>query len=593
MGLWVLGIVWRLGSAAAQMRKSFSRLRQAQPIQGAAVLAQAGEIGAALGLRRLPALRVSEAGIGPMIVGLPRPVVLLPRSLLSPPPSPALRMVLAHELAHLRRGDLWLVLIPLLARTLFWFHPLVWLAVWEYRIASESACDAETLRITGATAHDYGLLLLQFAAYPHRAGAMALGSSSGYHILARRLKMLRPSAPISRQRTRRNLICLLGLSVVCLLPWRLVSAHADQAQPQSGPTAATTATSAQQTTDGTSVPQTSSSATPAQPSTQNIATARPLSADTPAQMSTPAKIVRPKATAPAVSRAVPAKQTLAVARATTFSYIARAQGAAVIAQSPPSKITLDLGETTIYAALMALFRQAQVSYRMDADVIEIARATPVTISIRNASFQTALRMLINSSRSGSRPLTYVYEDGFYVIQATSAPVKQSIDTTSSSRPIPILGDLPVIGGLFKSRDAQATRSSGFGGAEIDSSSSGGPAGGSVGFGGGGSGGRSGGFGGSGFGGGFGVIPRIEDILKQKVSLELDHADLPRALAILFNQVHANFVLDSSLPDDKVTLSLRDVSFRVALESILSQPQRRLTYRVENNIIHVMLSDRAN
>ena len=41
------------------------------------------------------------------------------------------QMALAHELAHLKRRDLWLAGVPMLTQTLFFFHPLAWLAIRE------------------------------------------------------------------------------------------------------------------------------------------------------------------------------------------------------------------------------------------------------------------------------------------------------------------------------------------------------------------------------------------------------------------------------------------------------------------------------
>ena len=79
-------------------------------------------------------------------------------------------MALAHELAHLRRGDLWLGWVPALAEALLFFHPLVRRAAREYALAREEACDAEALRLTGAEPGDYGQLLLAFGvARPHGA----------------------------------------------------------------------------------------------------------------------------------------------------------------------------------------------------------------------------------------------------------------------------------------------------------------------------------------------------------------------------------------------------------------------------------------
>jgi len=70
-----------------------------------------------------------------------------------------IRVVLRHELAHVRRGD-WLVqLAGELLRILHWFNPLAWIVCARLRSESEQACDDEVLR-GGVPASDYATHLL-------------------------------------------------------------------------------------------------------------------------------------------------------------------------------------------------------------------------------------------------------------------------------------------------------------------------------------------------------------------------------------------------------------------------------------------------
>ena len=50
--------------------------------------------------------------------------------------------MLAHELAHLRRGDPWVARLLLVAGWLWWWNPLYWLARRRLDIEAELACDA-------------------------------------------------------------------------------------------------------------------------------------------------------------------------------------------------------------------------------------------------------------------------------------------------------------------------------------------------------------------------------------------------------------------------------------------------------------------
>ena len=81
-----------------------------------------------MGLRARARLWVTSSHCGPAVVGLFRPVIVLPEVLVQGKQPEELESILAHELIHVRRGDLWLGLLQAVAKALWWFHPLVWLA---------------------------------------------------------------------------------------------------------------------------------------------------------------------------------------------------------------------------------------------------------------------------------------------------------------------------------------------------------------------------------------------------------------------------------------------------------------------------------
>ena len=76
----------------------------------------------------------------PVVVGLGRAVILLPHSSADWPPE-RLDAALRHERAHLRRGDLWTLLLSHVTCAVYWFHPLAWLAAAQMRREQEQACD--------------------------------------------------------------------------------------------------------------------------------------------------------------------------------------------------------------------------------------------------------------------------------------------------------------------------------------------------------------------------------------------------------------------------------------------------------------------
>jgi beta-lactamase regulating signal transducer with metallopeptidase domain len=109
----------------------------------------------AMRLARVPRLGTLQGLTSPAVSGLLRPILLLPREVLERAPTRHDCNALLHEFAHIRRRDLWLDEACELLRALFWFHPLVWLAVGRVRALGEVACDATVVRVLGRGARDY------------------------------------------------------------------------------------------------------------------------------------------------------------------------------------------------------------------------------------------------------------------------------------------------------------------------------------------------------------------------------------------------------------------------------------------------------
>jgi hypothetical protein len=89
--------------------------------------------------------RVSEA----LVVGFWRPLVLLPASWLVELPPATLEAIVAHELAHLRRHDLWINLLQRVVETLLFYHPVVWWLSSRVRQERELCCDELAVAVTG------------------------------------------------------------------------------------------------------------------------------------------------------------------------------------------------------------------------------------------------------------------------------------------------------------------------------------------------------------------------------------------------------------------------------------------------------------
>jgi hypothetical protein len=183
-------------------------------------------LGRELCLARVPPLLVSERAPSPLVFGLLRPEIILPRRALESLSPLEQRMALAHELAHVRRRDLWLGWVPVLARAVFFFHPLVRRASHEYALAREEACDAAALQATGAEPHDYGRLLILFGVARAPAAAAASGAPSHLAALKRRIAMLEHAETDAKRHPHWARWVLGGLALVALVPFQVVAREA-------------------------------------------------------------------------------------------------------------------------------------------------------------------------------------------------------------------------------------------------------------------------------------------------------------------------------------------------------------------------------
>ncbi len=180
-GAW-LGVAWLLGAgllmarALLRTRRLTVRLTGARPIREPAVLAALADARAALGVRRSVAVLETDAVDAPAVTGWRRPRVLMPPGLAQRLTPAELRHVLAHELAHVRHGDVATGLMLHLLACVYWFHPLVWLALRRITAARESLRDWNALAHAGRRAAvPYANTLLKLCDRRTGAAAPALG----------------------------------------------------------------------------------------------------------------------------------------------------------------------------------------------------------------------------------------------------------------------------------------------------------------------------------------------------------------------------------------------------------------------------------
>ena len=183
-----------------------------------------------------PTIFESEAVTVPLAVGAANGCVLLPPGWREWDDE-KLRAVLAHELAHLRRGDWNVRLWSLVARSVFWFHPLAWWLERRLNTLAEICCDEEGALAVGDAAR-YAEVLLGFArvAAPLRGqfvlAGMAMarpGERNG--VMQQRLERILHNARPGRGVLGGPALATLVLLALPVL-WAAAALHAGQAPPR-------------------------------------------------------------------------------------------------------------------------------------------------------------------------------------------------------------------------------------------------------------------------------------------------------------------------------------------------------------------------
>src|SRR5215472_5266803 len=219
--VWFVGFLVLVERLIRQHRKVSKLVQRSHPVSDPRLLDSMDKLATAMGLAQ-PVSLCSCVGLdAPLIAGLRRPVIVFPASALSSLEESALKLALAHELAHLKRRDLLWSWVPILAHTCFWFFPASWLALREYSQAREEACDANALRVTRGQPDAYARLLLAFGTRRQGWAAIAAcGASPHFHHLKRRLTALQRFSVEARDRAT---LAFAAIGALLLVPIQVVA----------------------------------------------------------------------------------------------------------------------------------------------------------------------------------------------------------------------------------------------------------------------------------------------------------------------------------------------------------------------------------
>jgi bla regulator protein blaR1 len=246
---WILLSIWFCGFAAVIFTWCLRWRRVTAAVHGAMTRESGRELDALRrvvrndGTTRAIAVVVSPSMVEPGIVGIFRPLMLLPDGISERLTDAQLDAILAHELCHARRRDNLAAAIHMLVEAIFWFHPLVWWIGSRLIEERERACDEEVLR-SGSEAQAYAEAILKVCEFYLQSPVDCVAGISGASLKKRMEEIMQHRIPRKLTFARKLMLSAAGVAAV-ILPFAIGFANPlpGRAQTQSGVAASTSVTS--------------------------------------------------------------------------------------------------------------------------------------------------------------------------------------------------------------------------------------------------------------------------------------------------------------------------------------------------------------
>lgn len=212
---WAVGVCL-LGARAVMQWRRLQRIRREASVASGAWRARMRVLASRLGVRTPVALLESAEMDVPVLIGWLKPAILLPVGILLRLPAEQVELLIAHELAHVRRLDYLANLLQLALETLLFYHPVVHWVSRRVREDREQCCD-DMVTASGGDRYTYARALLALEEARTGPGfAPALAATGG--VLLERIERIVLEPP-SQRAAPTALVWLAVFAALALSTW--------------------------------------------------------------------------------------------------------------------------------------------------------------------------------------------------------------------------------------------------------------------------------------------------------------------------------------------------------------------------------------
>jgi beta-lactamase regulating signal transducer with metallopeptidase domain len=221
----MLPLIWLIGALAltvyvcASNFKLRRTIKRACPLTDRKILDLLEKCKSQMDIRTILRVVVTDRVKGPALFGFVRPRLLLPHGMIEALGPEELRCIFLHELAHIKRHDIFVSYLVSLVQILHWFNPLVWLAFYRMRADRELACDAlvlSTMNVDEPQKYGQAIISLVELFYKNRYLPATVGIMENKSQLKGRISMIAKFNKDSKKFTLPAVLLILMIACISL-----------------------------------------------------------------------------------------------------------------------------------------------------------------------------------------------------------------------------------------------------------------------------------------------------------------------------------------------------------------------------------------